>query len=783
MRNIELKRLLITIAGVVQGVGFRPFVYRLAAGSSLTGFVRNSSGVVEIEAQGEERNLERFLRQLQSDVPRGATISKLNSSERTCIEERGFRILSSEQSSPVGSQFAADFSICNECLLELEDPSNRRYRYPFINCASCGPRFSIIEDLPYDRVRTTMRKFQMCAECTAEYINPADRRFHAQAISCFSCGPTLTYLCDAAEAGKSNSRVSNALEAAIVALKGNAILAVKGLAGFHLMCRLNEQTIDKLRERKHRDRKPFAVLMKNTEMASKYFDLSQMGADLLQSAAAPIVLMKPLSQNSFPHNIAPGLTHIGVIFPSTPVQHLLLSGVNEPLLCTSANISDEPISISIETALHKLTDVADGFLDNDRDISARYDDSVLKPVTGGTSIIRRSRGIAPVPLGISTQSKQEVLAFGAFLKSAFCYVRGNDAYLSQHIGDLDNLEAEEFFLESLEAYAKLFRLTPSLVACDLHPDYLSTHLAARYSEEKKLPLVHVQHHHAHIVAIMAEHGLREPCLGVALDGTGYGLDGTIWGGEFLKVQYDSFERLGHFEYAPMSGAESAIKNPWRMTLGYISNLSGEEQAEFGAAIEDLLADFGISTVNLVKQQLQAKFNSPLTSSCGRLFDAVSALLGVCKQASYEGQAAAELEAIALPRFEGSGSLEKFLDESYPVDICNEETVLIQSSRILSCVNNDLKRGIDTCTVAARFHATIARLVYQTVATLSARTNINRVCFGGGVFQNELLIRLLRHQFNKSELSIYFASKAPSNDGGIALGQAMVALAKCGQLEI
>ena len=859
--------MLITISGVVQGVGFRPFVYRLAVACQITGFVRNRKGVVEIEAQGPDAGLHEFLEKLRVP-PRGAQIISFEVSVLACVDETAFHILESDFIATGENLFAGDFAMCADCLDELRDSNNRRFGYPFINCASCGPRFSIIEELPYDRQRTTMRDFHMCEQCRAEYENPADRRFHAQAISCPNCGPTLTYwesdedkepgvpcavggsssangdfaACASAKGqdgtgspidddsfsqarpaiGDSSNQL--AMQQSICALKANKIVCVKGLAGFHLMCRLYEPVIRLLRERKQRPRKPFAVLMEDLPMVESYFDLTEAERQLLLSAAAPIVLLKPRLTTLFPPSIAPGLGQIGVMLPSTPVQQIMLCALNEPLLCTSANISEEPITISIEDAYKKLRHVADAFLDNNRAICSRYDDSVVRAIDDSLIVIRRSRGMAPVPLmldesavrtkekkaidicsdqgksckkivndirqgtkfnateliSLSVNSTKEVLAFGAFLKSAFCYVRGNKAYLSQHLGDLESIDSEVFLKESIKTYSKLFGLSPQVVAADLHPDYLSTQFASNFAAEMNLEFIQVQHHHAHIAAVMAENGLSGTCLGVALDGTGYGSDGTVWGGELLQVSYDNFSRLGHFANTPMSGGESSIRHPWRMALSYAKTAA--QYSEFDAFVKRIQTEFGKENVDLVGRQIDAKFNSPMTSSCGRLFDAVSALLNVCNSASYEGQAAAELEALAEFCFDsGVNSLDRFLYDSYPSEISDAEVLLLPGYSIFQAVNADMLKGTDVRIISAKFHASVAQLIFKAVRKLAKRTGITTICCGGGVCQNSILIRLLRRLFRETELSVYFSSKVPSNDGGIALGQAMVALAKCGHL--
>lgn len=778
----------ITVTGVVQGVGFRPFVYGLALDNRLKGFVRNAGGLVEIEVQGERADLEQFLLRLKNEPPALACIESIEVSEsELAFSSNNFDILESSSTILPQQKFVpADSATCQDCLREVLDKGDRRYRYPFTNCTNCGPRFTIIKGLPYDRSATTMAEFVMCAACLREYGDPLDRRFHAQPNACPLCGPTLTYRSGVLQ---DKSIVGNeaALAATVEALRSGAIIAIKGLGGFHLCCDAqNDQAVSKLRKRKMRAAKPFAVMMPDVHSVRQYCLLSKEECDWLEDKSRPIVLLRTnLGTNScanpsLSQNIAPRNNYLGVMLPYTPLHHILLRDFGAPLVATSGNMSEEPIAISNEEALTRLGQIADGFLLHDRNIESCYDDSVTRIFLSEKMILRRSRGLAPIPLNLPFKSEGCVLACGGQLKNTFCLVSGDKAYVSQHIGDLENLETYENFTRALANYQSLFALTPSLVARDKHPDYLSTTFAEQYAKEKHLPCLAVQHHHAHIVSCMVENGLRETVIGVAFDGLGYGEDETLWGGEFLLANYRDFERAYHFKAVPMAGGSLAIKEPWRMALSYICSEQadgGLRGSDFAPFVEALVTKYGSKTIDLVKSQVAKGINAPLTSSCGRLFDALSALLGVCSQASYEGQAAIELEALAQ---ESTVSDQTLVDKAYPIVMSTAQA--IDPYSILLAAYRDFLTGTSASFVAAKFHATIAQAVLSVCQKMRQDTGIGKVCLSGGVFQNVVLLRMVKSLLERAKFQVYTQKHLPANDGGLALGQATIALAQADSIK-
>lgn len=772
----------ITVSGVVQGVGFRPFVYGLALDNRLKGFVRNAGGLVEIEVQGERVDLEQFLLKLKNEPPALACIESIEVSEsELAFSSNDFDILESSSSILPQQKFVpADSATCQDCLREVLDKGDRRYRYPFTNCTNCGPRFTIIKGLPYDRSATTMAEFAMCEACRREYNDPLDRRFHAQPNACPLCGPTLTFRSSVArDQGVAGNEA--ALAATVEALRSGAIIAIKGLGGFHLCCDAqNDQAVAKLRKRKMRAAKPFAVMMPDVQSVRQYCLLSKEECDWLEDRSRPIVLLRTnLGTNScanpsLSQNIAPHNNYLGVMLPYTPLHHILLRDFAAPLVATSGNMSEEPIAISNEEALTRLGQIADGFLLHDRNIESCYDDSVTRIFLSEKMILRRSRGLAPIPLNLPYKAEGCVLACGGQLKNTFCLVSGDKAYVSQHIGDLENLETYENFTRALANYQSLFALTPSLVAHDRHPDYLSTTFAEQYAKERHLPCLAVQHHHAHIVSCMVENGLRETVIGVAFDGLGYGEDETLWGGEFLLANYRAFERQYHFKAVPMPGGTLAIKEPWRMALSYIYSEQSDEglgASGFAPVVEALVAKYGSKTIDLIKSQVAKGINAPLTSSCGRLFDALSALLGVCAQASYEGQAAIELEALAQ---ESTVSDQFLFDNTYPIVMSTAQT--IDPYCILLAAYRDFQAGTSASLVAAKFHATIAQTVLNVCQKIRQDKDIGKVCLSGGVFQNVVLLRMVKALLERANFQVYSQKQLPANDGGLSLGQATIALA-------
>ncbi len=738
------------VRGIVQGVGFRPFVWRLAARHGISGWVRNRSGVVEIHAEGDQRALDAFCAQIASEAPALARVEEVRSSPTATLGLTGFEVDESLET-PGGDRLVSpDVATCDACLTELFDPNDRRYRYPFINCTDCGPRFTIIESLPYDRERTSMRAFPLCEDCAREYHDPANRRFHAEPVACPACGPRLE-LRDVSWRRIEGDPVA---EAASLLRRGR-IVALKGLGGFHVACdATDEESVRELRRRKVRPDKPFAVMVTDIERARERFGASEAEIALLASSRAPIVLVRDLGRLA--PSIAPGHRRQGAMLPSTPLHHLLLREVGIPLIMTSGNRSDEPICVGNLEARERLSGVADAFLVHDRDIVARYDDSVTRVWRDEPVVTRRARSFAPSPLELPVQVRP-ILGVGALLHGAFCLAKERRAFLSQHIGDLDTEEAMRAFEDALDRYRKTLGVEPEVVAHDRHPDFLST----RFAEETGLPRVAVQHHHAHVAAVMAEHRLEGPVIGVAFDGFGLGDDGTVWGGEFLACDWAHAERLGHLRPVRQPGGDAAVRHPWRMALAHAAD---------AGCLDEALALVGEhrNETATVLGQVRTGLASPMTSSAGRLFDAVSALAGVCREATYEGQPAMLLEQIALP-----------IDEpGYPVEIQTADGRLVADTRpIVAGVVRDLHAGTPTPLVSARFHAALAAAIVLVCERVRASTGLERVCLGGGVFQNDLLLSEAVARLERGGFHPYVPHEVPAGDGGIALGQVLVAHAR------
>lgn len=779
--QIAAARVLITVSGVVQGVGFRPFVYSLAHRHNLVGFVCNNDGVVQMEVQGANGSISNFIEQLKIEAPPLSQIEHISSQQVAALHEPEitFQIRHSSCSNLAQQKFVpADTSTCQDCFSELFDKNNRRYRYPFINCTNCGPRFTIISSLPYDRQSTTMSVFPMCSLCLQEYEDPTDRRFHAQPNACSRCGPSLNFV----EVGTRREifRDENALQFAIQRLRLGEIVAVKGLGGFHLVCdATNVRAIERLRQRKSRASKPFAVMMLDMDMVRRYCHCSAAESEELCSTTRPIVLLRKQSEFSLPAEVSPELDCVGVMLPYTPLHHLLMADFNRPLIATSANQSEEPIAIDNDDALTRLEDIADGFLMHDRQIYSRYDDSVVRMVGDQRTMLRRSRGFAPLPIKLPFQTCADALACGAHLKNTFCFVHKDQAFVSQHVGDLENTETHEHFEQTLTTYEVLFGFRPDVISHDLHPDYLSTAFAQRLSAERQLPLFNVQHHHAHIASCMVEHGLTQPVIGIAFDGHGYGLDGTLWGGEFLKVSLSEFQRLAYFEPVPLPGGSQAIKNPWRMALSYICANSSPDR--LGRFVDLLAQRYGQNTLDLVRKQIDKRFNSPLTSSCGRLFDAMSALLGVCYNADYEGQAAMELESLAN---QATGLMDCAMPDSYSFQVTGAvPPFIVRTRQVVEAAYDEHLHSVPTSVIAAKFHQTVAQIVLSVCQKARQLTGIDTVCLSGGVFQNALLLSLTCKLLSAASFSVYSPRLLPANDGGLSLGQAIIALARADAISI
>lgn len=742
---------------MVQGVGFRPFVYQLATKHNLKGWVCNTSGDVKIEVEGEKHTLERFLNDLVAMAPPLARLEDVSVSSHKPQGYTNFEIRHSIAEEGRYQLVSPDIATCKPCLKEVFDSKDRRYRYPFTNCTNCGPRFTIIEDIPYDRPKTTMRSFKMCPQCQREYDNPMDRRFHAQPNACPKCGPSLKLV----DSEGNTVACDDVLVTATGLLKQGKILAIKGLGGFLLACdATDERAVKVLRERKRRPFKPLAIMVATVEEAKRHCVVSEKEEELLTSPQCPIVLLKRKGVSTVSPSVAPNLKYLGVMLPYTPLHHVLLKETGLPLVMTSGNISEEPIAKDNDEALRRLKGIPDYFLMHNRDIYSRYDDSVTIVELGKPQIVRRARGYAPYPIHLPFNSKQ-ILACGAELKNTFCLTKDNYAFMSQHIGDLENLETMEHFETTLELYKKLFRINPEVVAYDLHPEYLSTKYAKSLSEQQKLSSIAVQHHHAHIVSCMVENGIEEKVIGVAFDGTGYGSDGLIWGGEFLIADYKGFDRVGHFEYVPLPGGTVAIERPYRMAISYLLTLLGKDALKSDLAF---LKDVSSQELAIIEMQLMKGINSPLTSSCGRLFDAVSALIGIRGKIDYEAQAAIEMEMAADENEKGS----------YPFSIMEKDEVnVVHFKQLFSSMIKDLQDRVPQSNIAMKFHRTMAEVVVQMCRRLSGRSGLKKIALSGGVFQNRLLLRLTVSALERAGFEVLTHSKVPTNDGGVSLGQAVI----------
>ena len=745
-----------TVRGVVQGVGFRPFVYRLAHEYNLKGWVRNTSGSVDIEVEGSKKSLENFLGALRSQAPPMAHIEAV---EVAFDSPKGYTQFQIEPSLSREGQYqlvSPDIATCDDCKKEIFSPADRRFRYPFTNCTNCGPRFTIIEDIPYDRPKTTMHKFKMCPQCRREYNDPQDRRFHAQPNACPKCGPSLE-LVD----GDGKAVDGDVITAASALLKAGKILAIKGLGGFHLACdATSEVAINTLRARKRRQGKPLAVMISTLEEIEKHCLVSPEERKLLQSPQCPIVLLRWKKGSNISPAVAPNLKYLGVMLPYTPLHHLLLNETGLPLVMTSGNISEEPIAKDNDEVLTRLGGIADYFLLHNRDIYARYDDSVYV-VEDMPQVLRRARSYAPYPIFLPFKSKQ-ILACGAELKNTFCLTKDEHAFLSQHIGDMENEETLGHFEDTVELYKKLFRIEPEVIAYDMHPEYLATKYALEAGAKAGLKLAPVQHHHAHIVSCMVDNMIEGRVIGVAFDGTGYGIDGNIWGGEFFTADYLGFKRLGHLEYVPLPGGEAAIKKPYRMALGYIYSLLGED-----FSLEGLPLRLVPNELELIKQQLRRRINSPLTSSAGRLFDAVSALAGVRQEIDYEAQAAIELEMLAPD--------EVSAPEFYPFSIVEHQGVrVVRLGELISAVVGDVRNQTPASVISLRFHHTVARMIAEVCKLIAGESGITQVALSGGVFQNRLLLKLAIAALEGQGFNVLSHHLVPCNDGGVSLGQAVIA---------
>ncbi len=754
----SVRRVLVNVRGIVQGVGFRPFIYQLAGRCGVNGWVRNQSDGVEIEVAGPAGSVETFIAAISREHPPLARIVSIETSDLSYRRLEGFTIRESKEVASRSTLISPDVCTCSDCLRELLDPADRRFRYPFINCTNCGPRYTIIKDIPYDREKTTMAQFAMCPQCRSEYENPLDRRFHAQPDACPECGPHV-WLEECH--GKMIASHDEAVRKAVELLDSGAIVALKGLGGFHLAVKAtDEEAVKRLRGRKIREEKPFAVMFCDLEEIARHCRVSRMEEELLKSPARPIVLLWKRDSEPFgiARSVAPKNRRLGAFLPYTPLHFLLFSdSACRALVMTSGNQSDEPIVLENEEARLKLGEIADYFLFHDRAIYIRCDDSVAFVRGDRPRFVRRARGYAPLPVFLR-DSSPSVLGVGAELKNTVCLTRGGSAFLSQHTGDLENIETLRSFEHSIRHFKRIFEARPELIVHDMHPDYLSTRWAL---EQRGLPVVAAQHHHAHIAAVMAERGLEGPVLGLAMDGTGYGPDGTIWGGEILRVDEAGFERLGYLKTVPLPGGAKAIREPWRMALGYLWSLDPENVSSRYA---DFLAAWPAADVRIVLQMLSRRLNSPLTSSCGRLFDAASALAGVCLYASYEGQAAIEFEQALEP---DSGQYEG------KIDSVSDGPILIDQFPILEALVEDVRRKVPAGRISARFHNGVAHLLAQAAHAGRQKTGLHRVALGGGVFQNGCLSERLESELLAMGFEVFAHEEVPPNDACISLGQAWI----------
>lgn len=742
---------LIRVRGIVQGVGFRPFIYRLARKHSISGRVRNSGSGVIIEAEGEHADLDSFQSAIASQAPPLAVITELTIEPAQQNRFSSFQIEKSEAEESVDTLISPDIGICDDCLNELFDPADRRHRYPFINCTNCGPRYSIIRKLPYDRPLTSMAPFTMCPECQREYDDPADRRFHAQPNACPACGPSLQFTDTEGEPLPGDPLLS-----AIAALREGRIVAVKGLGGFHLACdAANEEALMELRRRKGRVGKPFAVMAFDLERARLFAEITEEDAVLMLSPRRPIVLVPKRSASTLSNAVAPGQSSYGVMLPYTPLHYLLLEGFECALVMTSGNFCEEPIAIDNAEALSRLRSLADYFLMHDRDIVLRADDTVMRRDACLPRHARRSRGYAPQPVFVPAELRQ-VLAVGPELKNTICFTRGDRAFISQHIGDLQNLEAFGFFREIIDHLRSVFELEPEIVAHDLHPDYLSTGWAL---EESGLPTVGIQHHRAHVASCMADAGSLEPVIGIALDGTGFGDDGAIWGGEIFIGGPCDLERAAHLAYVPLPGGDAAAREPWRCAVAHLSSAFHEIPSL------PFLESIDASALATIKKMIETDSNTHLTSSAGRLFDAVAAIVGVRNVISYEAQAAMELEALADSRETGR----------YPFEIdTTAEPWQIRPEPLIVAVVRDVRKGVGAAIISARFHNTLVAIMSEACILLKKKSGIGRVALSGGVFQNKLLFEKLVSELEKKDFEVLTHRQVPANDGGVSLGQAVIA---------
>lgn len=739
----------VVVKGIVQGVGFRPFVYKIATENKLNGWVNNTSEGVYIDVEGDEKNIEIFLDKLENHAPPLSQINEVIIENKVLICYKDFTIKISENNNYSITLISPDVATCDECRDDILDKNNRRYKYPFTNCTNCGPRFSIIKELPYDRPMTTMKEFKMCEKCKEEYENPLDRRFHAQPNACAECGPKV-WLTD-----KNGNEIfiDEPINEAKRLIKEGNIIAIKGLGGFHIVCDgKNEKAIDTLRKRKLRPSKPLALMMKDINIVEKYCNVNQKENEILQGIKKPIVLLDK-NNDLLPNNIAPNNKKLGVMLPYTPLHYLLFDKDLECLVMTSANVSGLPIVYKNDEALKDLNNIVDYFLFHNREIHIPVDDSVVKVLLDKEIVIRRSRGYAPVP--IKYEKMEEILATGADLKNTFTISKEGYLFTSQYIGDLDNLENYNNYEHNINHFKSIYNIKPKVIAHDMHPNFLST----EYANNKDVTKIKVQHHHAHIASCMVENNIDEKVIGIAFDGTGLGDDNKIWGGEFLICDYLDYKRAAHLNYVKMPGGDYAVKEPYRMALSYLYNLNKEN------IYIDKLSHLNSKNIKAIITMLKNNINCVETCSVGRFFDAVSALLGFNEKISFEGEAAIYLESIA----------NKDVNKCYKYEIKNnEDKLVINTNEIIKGILNDIENKVDKSIISMKFHNTIISFSIDVCKQLSIKHNIDKVALSGGVFNNEILLKGIYNRLLKDNFKVYIHSSIPCNDGGISLGQIAIA---------
>ena len=752
----------IRVKGIVQGVGFRPFIHNLALRHNLKGFCLNDSEGVLIEVEGQDSDIETFITGIKAFPPPLSKVDEVFVEKLPPAGFEDFRIKESLRIERKFSQISPDVSVCEDCLAELEDPKDRRYGYPFINCTNCGPRYSITLGIPYDRKNTTMKSFTMCHECLSEYQNPESRRFHAEPNACPECGPEVWLVERGKDPSERKVKGREAVEKAVKLLKAGAIVAVKGIGGFHLACDAENPTaVAALRERKRKSNKPFAMMARDIEVASFFCAMSKDEKDALLDRRRPIVILKKKTPNLISELVSSATDSFGVMLPYTPLHRLLLKGFTA-LVMTSGNLAEEAIVADNIEAIKSLSGMADYFLLHDRDIYMRVDDSIVRLVRGKKIILRRSRGYVPDVVDIGEEAG-EALACGGEMKNTFTFTKGRYAIISQHIGDLTNDDAFSFYNKTMSNLKTTFNVSPKVVAYDMHPDYLTTDFALDYG----VPPVPVQHHHAHIVSVMAEKGLKGLVIGVAFDGTGYGTDGCVWGGEFLLASRGYFIRKGQIKYTPMPGGDKAIKEPWRMAISYLYSLYGQELIERAAFFAER---FERKKIETVMNMCKTRINTPLTSSCGRLFDAVASILGLNDYATFEAEAAICLEKAASLGIEFKESY------NFVMDVDKNGYLELDVLPLIGRIVEDVKAGVEVSAIAMKFHNTIAAMILTAVKAINEKDEVIRqVVVSGGVFQNVLLLEKAANLLGKEGFKVFHSENIPPNDGGLSLGQAIIAL--------